>query len=145
MKRNPVVHFEMPASDRERMADFYSKVFGWETHFFGKDMGNYVTVATTETDRNGIPVEPGSINGGFYPRSESLANCPSIVISVDDIEEHVRRVQDGGGQVIGKPVSIPGIGLFVSFKDTEGNTCSLLQAVMAEEEKVSIEDFESEA
>jgi predicted enzyme related to lactoylglutathione lyase len=24
---NPVVHFEMPAEDRKRMADFYTKVF----------------------------------------------------------------------------------------------------------------------
>jgi predicted enzyme related to lactoylglutathione lyase len=28
-KMNPVVHFEMPANDRKRMADFYTKVFGW--------------------------------------------------------------------------------------------------------------------
>ncbi len=31
MKMNPVVHFEMPAEDRKRMADFYAKVFGWKT------------------------------------------------------------------------------------------------------------------
>ncbi len=30
-KINPVVHFEMPAEDSKRMADFYSKVFGWQT------------------------------------------------------------------------------------------------------------------
>ncbi len=144
MKRYPVVHFEMPADDRNRMAEFYSKVFGWETHFFGKDMGNYVTVATTETDKNGMPLEPGSINGGFYPRNQSMNNCPSVVIAVDDIEDHIRKVRDGGGEILGKPVNIPGIGLYVSFRDTEGNTCSLLQAVMPEGEKVSIEDIESD-
>lgn len=28
---NPVVHFEMPAENRQRMADFYTKSFGWKT------------------------------------------------------------------------------------------------------------------
>jgi predicted enzyme related to lactoylglutathione lyase len=44
---NPVVHFEMPAEDRKRMADFYTKVFGWKTEQLGEDMGNYVLVTTT--------------------------------------------------------------------------------------------------
>lgn len=143
MKKYPVVHFEMPADDRNRMAKFYSDVFGWETRFFGKDMGDYVTVATTEVDKNGMPVEPGSINGGFYPKSENMPNnCPSIVIAVDDINEHVKMVKQAGGKVLGEPVNIPGIGLYVSFRDTEGNVCSILQAVMPEGEKVSIEDIE---
>jgi predicted enzyme related to lactoylglutathione lyase len=29
---NPIVHFEMQAEDIKRMADFYSSVFGWQTH-----------------------------------------------------------------------------------------------------------------
>jgi len=31
---NPVVHFEMPATDRKRMAGFYSKAFGWQANAF---------------------------------------------------------------------------------------------------------------
>ena len=41
MEMNPVVHFEMPAEDRKRMADFYTKVFGWKIQQLGEDMGNY--------------------------------------------------------------------------------------------------------
>ena len=33
---NPVVHFEMPAEDRKRMAEFYTKVFGWKTEQLGE-------------------------------------------------------------------------------------------------------------
>jgi predicted enzyme related to lactoylglutathione lyase len=29
-KMNPVVHFEMPAKDNKRVADFYTKAFGWK-------------------------------------------------------------------------------------------------------------------
>jgi hypothetical protein len=37
---NPVVHFEMPAEDRNRMADFYTSVFGWQAQLMGEEMGN---------------------------------------------------------------------------------------------------------
>jgi predicted enzyme related to lactoylglutathione lyase len=36
-KMDPVVHFEMPAEDRKRMADFYTKAFGWQTQMLGPD------------------------------------------------------------------------------------------------------------
>ncbi len=47
MKMNPVVHFEMPYENRERLIKFYTKVFGWQMQKLGKDMGDYVTAATT--------------------------------------------------------------------------------------------------
>ncbi len=50
-KMNPVVHFEMPYDDRERMAKFYQNVFGWQTQMLGEEMGNYVLATTTETKR----------------------------------------------------------------------------------------------
>ena len=128
---NPVVHFEMPAEDRKRMADFYSNVFGWQTQLLGEEMGNYVTVTTSETDENGRPKMPGAINGGFYPRTDDLhAQCPSIVIAVDDIRESMKEVTNAGGKVLGEPMEIPGIGWYVSFFDTEGNRVSLLQPIM---------------
>jgi uncharacterized protein len=128
---NPVVHFEMPAEDRIRMADFYTKVFGWQTQLMGEEMGNYVTVATTEMGENGRPKMPGAINGGFYPKSKEMpAQYPSIVIAVDDIRESMKEVTAAGGTVLGEPVGIPMVGSYVSFIDTEGNRVSLLQPAM---------------
>jgi predicted enzyme related to lactoylglutathione lyase len=128
---NPVVHFEMPAEDRNRMADFYTNVFGWQTRLLGEEMGNYVTVTTTEMDENGFPKMPGVINGGFFPRRDDLpAQYPSVVIAVDDIRESMKRVSAGGGTVLGEPMDIPGVGAYVSFIDTEGNRVSMLQPSM---------------
>ena len=73
MKMNPVVHFEMPAEDRKRMASFYSNVFGWQTQMLGPDMGNYVIAITTEADERGRPKNPGAINGGFFPKSNNAS------------------------------------------------------------------------
>jgi uncharacterized protein len=130
-KMNPVVHFEMPAKDRKRMAEFYSGVFGWQAMMLGEEMGNYVTVSTAETDENGRPKMPGTINGGFYPIPEDgTAPCPSIVIAVDDIRQSVINITEQGGKVQGEPVEIPGVGWYVSFVDTEGNRVSILQPQM---------------
>ncbi len=126
-KMNPVVHFEMPYEDGKRMADFYTKAFGWQTQIMGPEMGNYVVVSTTESDpKTGFPKTPGSINGGFFNKSKGN-NTPSVVISVDDIKAGMKKVTDAGGKVLGEPVEIPGIGLYVSFEDPEGNRVSMMQ------------------
>lgn len=128
---NPVVHFEIPAEDTKRMVAFYTKAFGWKTQQLGPEMGNYVTVQTTETDKNGFPKEPGRINGGFAPKSKDFQSI-NLVISVDDIRQAMKTVAAAGGKVLGgqkpgEPDEIPGIGLYVSFIDTEGNRVGLLQ------------------
>lgn len=124
---NPVVHFEMPAEDRKRMAQFYTKAFGWQTQMLGPDMGDYVVVTTTDSDDSG-PKKRGAINGGFYPKKEDWpAQYPSVVISVDDIEVAMDKVSEAGGKVLGEPMEIPGVGRYVSFSDTEGNRVSMLQ------------------
>jgi len=124
---DPVVHFEMPAEDRKRMAQFYTKAFGWQTKMMGADMSDYVVVTTTESDDNG-PKKPGAINGGFFPKKKDFpAQFPSVVISVDDIKTSMKKVTDAGGKVLGDPMDIPGVGTYVSFTDTEGNRVSILQ------------------
>jgi len=126
---NPVVHFEMPADDSKRMADFYTKAFGWKTQITGPEMGNYVLATTTDSDeKTGRPKTPGAINGGFFPKKKDWpAQYPSVVIAVDDIKASMKKVVDAGGKVLGEPMEIPGVGQYVSFYDTEGNRVSMLQ------------------
>jgi predicted enzyme related to lactoylglutathione lyase len=123
----PVVHFEMPAEDRDRMTGFYEEAFGWKAQKLGPEMGNYVIVTTAETDaKPGAPA--GAINGGFFPKKADWpAQVPSIVIAVKDIKAAMRKVGQAGGKVLGEPMEIPGIGQYVSFFDTEGNRVSMLQ------------------
>jgi uncharacterized protein len=130
-KMNPVVHFEMPAEDRNRMAAFYQKAFGWKTQMFGPEMGEYVVVTTAESDaKPGAPA--GAINGGFYPKKPDWpAQYPSIVIAVEDVASAMKRVAQAGGEVLGEPMEIPGVGRYVSFFDTEGNRVSMLQPNVA--------------
>ena len=126
-KMCPVVHFEMPTEDRQRMAKFYQDAFGWQTQMLGEEMGNYVIATTTETDENG-PKRPGAINGGFFQKKPDWpAQYPSVVIAVDDIRAAIKKVTEAGGKLLGEPMEIPGVGQYVSFFDTEGNRVSMLQ------------------
>lgn len=123
---SPVVHFEMPAEDLERMKAFYSKTFGWQANQMGADMGNYAVMHTTEVAADHFPKERGRINGGFYPKTDR-APYPSVVIAVDDIVAAMQRITDNGGKVLGEPVMIPGNGEYVSFFDSEGNRASIIK------------------
>ncbi len=131
MKMNPVIHFEMPGEDRTRMAGFYTTVFGWKTQMLGNEMGNYVVATTTESNEKGRPKNPGAINGGFFQKTDDKpSQYPSVVIQVDDIKEHMKKVEKAGGKVLGQPLDIPGVGLYVSFFDTEDNRGGMLQPRM---------------
>ena len=123
-----VVHFEMPYDNAERMAKFYQSAFGWQTQTLGPDMNNYVLATTAESDASGHPKKPGAINGGFYAKMPDRPMLyPSVVIAVGDVKRSMEKIKAAGGQVLGDPMEIPGVGKYVSFVDTEGNRVSLLQ------------------
>jgi predicted enzyme related to lactoylglutathione lyase len=130
-KADPVVHFEMPAEDRKRMAKFYTTTFGWKTQMLGKEMGNYVLASTTnDVDKTGKPRQRGIIGGGFFEKDGTKpAQYPSVVIAVDDINKSMKKVAASGGKVLGKPMEIPGFGMYVSFYDTEGNRVGMMEPV----------------
>lgn len=128
MSMNPVVHFEMPAKDKKRVCEFYTKVFGWNMKKLGEDMGNYVLAGTAETDENNMVKTPGAINGGFFDyKDDELNRAPHLVLAVEDLQESMKAVESSGGNTVGEPMDIPNIGRYVSFRDTEGNIVGMLQ------------------
>ena len=125
---DPVVHFEFPFDDRERIARFYQAAFGWQTQMLGEEMGNYVVVTTANEDVKSEGTFRGAIGGGFFQRKPDWpGQSPSVVIAVQDIQVSMRKVAQAGGEVFGEPMLIPGIGDYVAFQDTEGNRVSMLQ------------------
>lgn len=128
MKKSPVVHFEMPAKDKKRASEFYTKAFGWDMKLMDEKMGNYLLAQTSETDENGMNKTPGTINGGFFDyKDEEGFKEPHLVISVDDLSQAMEDVKVAGGQIIGEVMDMEGIGKYASFKDSEGNGVGMLQ------------------
>lgn len=126
---NPVVHFEFPGDDMERMKKFYASTFGWKLNQMGGDFGNYVVAQTDETDEKGMLKKTNRINGGFFDRKSgnALTPGPSVVMAVEDINAAIARINANGGKVLSEVVEIPTIGKYATFEDTEGNRLSILQ------------------
>ena len=126
---NPVVHFEIPYEDSERIAQFYRTVFGWRIEVLNKEMGGYILVTTAESDVK--PDSPsGAIGGGFYPKKADWPlQHPSVVVAVEDIDKSMIKINRAGGEVLGEPMDIANVGVYVSFIDTEGNRISMLQPI----------------
>jgi len=117
-----VVHFEVPADDVDRAVSFYDKAFGWRIASWP---GNeYHLVTTVETDENGMPTEPGGINGGMLKRQDPIKNTV-ITIQVDDIDAALKTVEDAGGNVVRGREPVGDMGFSAYFLDTEGNTLGL--------------------
>jgi uncharacterized protein len=126
-KMDPVIHFEMPAEDAERVSKFYESAFGWQTTPLDPEMGDFVLAFTIETDpETRMPQKRGAINGGFYKRTEPSQSV-KLTILVDDIHEAIKKIEAAGGKVLSEPFELPGVGLFVSFTDTEGNVGTINQ------------------
>jgi predicted enzyme related to lactoylglutathione lyase len=125
---NPVVHFEFPGEDMERMKKFYESAFGWKLNQMGAEMSNYVVATTDETDDKGMLKQSNRINGGFYKKgNNTLTSGPSVVIAVEDFAKASERIIAAGGKVLSEAVEIPTIGTYATFEDTEGNRLSILK------------------
>ncbi len=121
-----VVHFEIPADDLARARKFYTSVFGWKMDTV-PDM-EYILIGTTRVDENGMPAEPGAINGGMMKRQRPI-NSPVITINVENIEDAMKNVKKTGGEIVMGKMQVADMGYAAYFKDTEGNIIGLWQKI----------------
>ena len=119
-----VVHFEIPADDLSRAKKFYSTVFGWRMSEMPQM--EYVMVGTTESDENGMPRQPGAINGGMLKRQDPV-RYPVVTIDVESIDDALARVKKNGGQVVREKLPVGDMGVAAYFRDSEGNVIGLWQ------------------
>jgi uncharacterized protein len=116
----PIVHFEIPVTDSERMSRFYSDLFDWK---FGKQDMPGMDYWMIETTGQGM----GHLNGGMYPKQGNETDKPRFYIGVDDIDSHTQQFRDAGGMVLVEKQEVPGFGWAVIGSDPEGNVLGLFQ------------------
>jgi predicted enzyme related to lactoylglutathione lyase len=118
---NSVVWFEMPFDESERAQKFYKDVFGWQINPV-PNMEDYLLANTTDTDLQTMqPKNPGAINGGMSKRNSDTAQHPVIVIQVDSIDEHVKKIEGSGGKTVMPKTDIGAFGFYARVSDTEEN------------------------
>ncbi|MDQ0031353.1 VOC family protein [Arthrobacter bambusae] len=120
-----VVHFEIPADDKERANSFYTGAFGWTLNPM-QEMDYTIAITTPSDPQTGMPSAPGAINGALFPRSEEL-KTPVLTVDVEDIEAALGQIENAGGSVVKGKDAVPGMGYYAYFKDTEGNILGLWQ------------------
>ena len=123
-----IVHFEIPADNPERAAKFYRDLFGWDIkQYEGEAAGGieYWTVNTVPTNAEGMPTRPG-VNGGMMKRMYP-GQPPVNYISVDDVDEFIRKAERLGAKVLMGKHPVPGMGWFAQFNDPEGNVFAIWQ------------------
>jgi predicted enzyme related to lactoylglutathione lyase len=115
-----IVHFEIPADDLERAAQFYRALFGWEIRKWASDGGpEYWMVSTVPTDGRGQPTRPG-VNGGLMRRQDP-GHPPVNYVSVERVDDYVKKATGLGAREVMPKTAVKGMGWFAWLTDTEGN------------------------
>ncbi len=122
--KGKVGHFELPADDVKRASAFYQKTFEWAVQPM-PEMG-YTMLGTTESDAQGMPKEPGYINGGMGKR-DKLLKAPVVTVIVDSIDAAAKLIVKNGGKMLRPKQAIGPMGFTAYFSDTEGNVVGLFQ------------------
>lgn len=119
-----VTWFNMPATDFDKIADFYNTVFGWElrpTVKASQEDLDFRTILTADSNETFRSQEPGVINGCLVRRDIGLAH-PTVLISVENIDEKIAEIIAAGGKVVRAKTAIPEAGgSFAFVKDPEDN------------------------
>ena len=117
-----VIHFEIHASDPERLADFYAKVFGWT--FNHLPQFDYWLIDSGAGD---------GINGGMLKRKGAKAaegqpvNAFVCTVGVPSLDVAFDRAVKEGAVVAMPKHAIPGVGYQAYVKDPDGNLIGLHQ------------------
>jgi uncharacterized protein len=114
-----IIHFELPADNPERAAEFYENVFGWQ---FQKWEGpqEYWLITTGPKDQPGI-------NGGLMRRQYPGAGTCNTV-DVASVDGAVTTIAKHGGKNVVPKMAVPGVGYLAYCSDPEGNVFGLMQA-----------------
>lgn len=116
-----VVHFEIPFADGDRARTFYRETFGWSV----QGLPNYTLVMSGPMTADGMPSEPGFINGGLVNRDEAPGSGPVIIVDVDSIDAALEKIESLGGSTVVARQPVGDMGFSAYFKDPEGNLMGL--------------------
>ncbi|MBC3193538.1 VOC family protein [Pseudonocardia sp. C8] len=125
-----VVHFEIPFDDGDRARAFYRDAFGWNVQEMPEF--SYTMAATGPATEQGMPSEPGFINGGMFARSEEWpAAGPVIVVDVESIDDTMARLTELGATSVVDKQPVGEMGFAAYFRDPEGNVIGLWESAAA--------------
>lgn len=119
------VHFEIHAADPERMAAFYTNLFGWTIQKWDGPM-EYWTITTGAEGTPGI--DGGMVKRmGDVPAEGSAVDAFVCTVGVENCDAAVAKAVALGGTVALPKAPIPGMGWLAYVKDLDGNIMGLME------------------
>jgi len=116
MAHGQITHIEFPADDLERASRFYSELFGWSL----REMEGFPGYLLF----NAGSAESG---GAIGERGKSTGEQLRVYVTVDSIDDVVRRVPELGGRVVEPKGEIQGQGWYAVITDSEGTELGLYE------------------
>jgi len=113
---NPICWFEIGTRNLETSKKFYDSVFDWDL----KKDEHFPDMEMIETGEK----PPGAIFKG-PPEMPLMVN---VYFLVDDVNETLKKVEEGGGTIIMPKTEIPMVGWFGVFQDPEGVAVSIFES-----------------
>ena len=113
-----VIHFDLRGENTERTIKFYTDVFGWKFNKWEGPM-EYWLIEAGDEDEEGI-------NGGLMKREEPEDQIFNY-IQVSNVDETKNKIEKSGGTIVSPRTTVPGVGHFYMFKDTEGNKLGIME------------------
>ena len=120
-----IVHFEIQAENPEKVAEFYTNVFGWKIQKWDGPV-DYWLVSTGPPEERGID---GGIlrRNGPRPVDMQSVNAYVCTVTVDNLDHYTGKVKVNGGVNVVPRMAIPSVGWLAYFKDTDGNIFGIMQ------------------
>jgi uncharacterized protein len=108
---------ELLAVDREKAFAFYSELFGWEkAQADVGPMGPYQLFSAGGQTIGGMLTKPATVPSAFW----------LYYFNVDDIDAAMKRAKAGGGQILERPIEVPGNRWVVQCTDPQGAIFALV-------------------
>jgi uncharacterized protein len=134
---NLAVHFEINASEPQRLIDFYSELLGWRFTQFGE--APYWSIDTGEGSIDNVAGTTGhGINGGLNQRrgpgpepGAPVMGC-NLVIGVEDVDALMGRGIALGGVAAHPATDMQGVGRVGYLLDPDNNVFGLISPVMSD-------------
>jgi hypothetical protein len=134
---NLVVHFEIHASEPQRLIDFYSQLLGWQFSQFGEM--SYWSIVTGEGAIGNVAGTAGhGINGGLTQRrgpkpelGAPVMGC-NIVVAVDNVDVLMSRGVELGATVAMAAEDMQGVGRTGYLLDPDNNVFGMISTVMSD-------------
>jgi predicted enzyme related to lactoylglutathione lyase len=119
-----LVHFEIPATDIDKLKQFYEQVFGWKIFQYPGPI-DYWLIQTVPTDEKGMLLRSG-INGGMYKKPQPDIKAINY-IAVESITDFLDKIEKLGGKVVSPKQEVPDVGWVAAAMDPEGNQFGLIE------------------